>query len=617
MSSSTISGNVTLSQTLVNGYTWPVNVSGGTVSNPIVVTFGPSIVLTASNNTFVVQNNTYVVFEGSNNTVDVSGVTGFQGLFQCLSTNTNSSLTVNNLGLYGTNSTLYQRNVGAIGGFQSSGWFIQWQSTATVHNCFSTGALSVNNTGGIFGGLCSGIATFCYSTGAITGGGVGGIFGTCAGKANAINCYSTGAIRGSGAGGIFGYSTNFKAPDANVTRLIQNAINCYSTGVINTANPNQSGGIYGYIQNGGNYNAINCYSLGNITNSTTAGGIYAGADDGYPAMIAANCYSAGTMLTLANGIYGQDNGATNYWPSNNYVANGNWLDASANKLLIRSVPDLSNNNGISIGQFWTSIAPNTPFFLSSFNETPYTPYAAASYVENVSFTSLRGSTEYNQYRVIQNVGPAGSVVIDPSSGILTFSNFTDVGVDTVSVFAQNAVGGYTLSNYILVVQAGCFLEGTMIKVLMQGQEYYVPIETLKQGDVVLTQNKGARKVKYIGYYECGNGLFKLSKTDYPALFTDLVVTGGHPILVDTLSEAEKVDTLKIWPELRKNGEKYRLITKINSKALPYVGEEIMKVWDFVLENNNVHENFAIFANGQLTECMEEDYFLKSSGLKQL
>ncbi len=471
----------------------------------------------------------------------------------------------------------------------------------------------------------------CHSIGAITGQYTGGIFGANVDKCDAINCYSTGSISGLSSGGIFGYSQ----------QCIQNAIDCYSTGNINasygsTIN-NQCGGIFGYVQNSGGstghsgfYTATNCYSLGNITNSNN-GGIFAGGNTGYPLLNAINCYSYGTSgvyqsggtvivngfnnSNTVNGIFGYTNSEYSYAQSNCYVANQNWIDASANTLLLRPQSDLSNNNGVNIGQFWTSITPNTPFFLSSFNASAYSPYAAASYVGN-TFTSLPASTTYNQIRIIQNAGPAGSVTIDPSFNSLVFSGLTTVGVDTVSVFAQNAVGGYSSSKYILVIQGGCFLEGTMIKVLIHDQEYYIPIETLRPGDVVFTANKGPRKIKYIGYYQCGNGLYKLDKTDYPDLFADLVVTGGHPILVNALTEEEKAETLKVWHELRKIQNKYRLLTMVNSKALPYVGDETTKVWDFVLENNNVHENFAIFANGQLTECMEEDYFLNSSGLEQ-
>jgi hypothetical protein len=42
---STISANTTITQTILNGYTWPVTINGGTVSSPVMVKFGENLTL--------------------------------------------------------------------------------------------------------------------------------------------------------------------------------------------------------------------------------------------------------------------------------------------------------------------------------------------------------------------------------------------------------------------------------------------------------------------------------------------------------------------------------------------------------------------------------------------
>ena len=100
---------------------------------------------------------------------------------------------------------------------------------------------------------------------------------------------------------------------------------------------------------------------------------------------------------------------------------------------------------------------------------------------------------------------------------------------------------YTITS---VSDPSCFNEGTNILCLnKQFQEEYIPIETLRSGDLVKTFKHGYRKIDLIGkntlinnpskFNEC---MFKMEKTDSNGLIEDLIVTGGHSILVDDLGE---------------------------------------------------------------------------------
>jgi uncharacterized protein (TIGR02145 family) len=119
--------------------------------------------------------------------------------------------------------------------------------------------------GGIVGSYNHGMISNCYSTGAISGSNAGGIVGSNNTVSGAIqNCYSTGAISGTGAGGIAGNSN-----DAS----IQNA---YSTGTFSgTARGIANAGpipTNTYIGNG-TWNSANANlaltGLGSVWNTTT------------------------------------------------------------------------------------------------------------------------------------------------------------------------------------------------------------------------------------------------------------------------------------------------------------------------------------------------------------
>jgi glutamine amidotransferase PdxT len=46
-----------------------------------------------------------------------------------------------------------------------------------------------------------------------------------------------------------------------------------------------------------------------------------------------------------------------------------------------------------------------------------------------------------------------------------------------------------------------------------------------------------------------SSMYKMKKTNDNSLIEDLIVTGGHSILVDKLTEEETEKTLKIWENL--------------------------------------------------------------------
>jgi len=294
----TITSSVVLNQSVLDGYTWPITIQGGTIDNPVVVKITENIVLTNVANYFIIGSE-YVTFDGNNNTIIIDNVNSYPGLVQNGSfngaVNGYSNITIKNINV---SVSVLTTNLIIYGGWIGQDMFGYNATNVTIDNCHSSGPQTNNAGGGIVGRYSPATVTNCSSTGAIqtNGGGICGKFFS----GTVVNCYSTGAI-GSSAGGIMG---NFSTGTA---------INCYSTGNIGS----YAGGIMGSdagkniapvtgITTTPGATATNCYSRGNITGNY-ASGIMAQKSYG----TVTNCYSTGNITgTNARGIVGDQSSGT-------------------------------------------------------------------------------------------------------------------------------------------------------------------------------------------------------------------------------------------------------------------------------------------------------------------
>jgi hypothetical protein len=288
----TISSSVTLTQSVLNGYTWPVTINGGSSGSPLIVTLGEDVTFTNAQNYFII-NGSYVTFEGNNKTITISGISFYKGLIKngfyelvrtfdenfnmtqtINSTNGFNNLTIQNLGVLAVNS-----DVAAGQGWIGQSSFALNASNNLIINCYSNGPLR-QSSGGIIGEKSYGTVKKSYSTGAQIGGWAGGIYGSES-HGTAENCFSTAPSFGNRGGGIFGGEAS------NAT-----ATNCYSTGTINE----NCGGIFGGFTS--SCTATNCYSTGAV--GTNAGGIFGGNSS---SVTATNCY-------ISNNAWVNDNANT-------------------------------------------------------------------------------------------------------------------------------------------------------------------------------------------------------------------------------------------------------------------------------------------------------------------
>lgn len=102
-------------------------------------------------------------------------------------------------------------------------------------------------------------------------------------------------------------------------------------------------------------------------------------------------------------------------------------------------------------------------------------------------------------------------------------------------------------------------------------------------------------------------LYKYSKNKNNVLTDDLIITGGHSILVDQLSDEQIAMTKKILGNVSLIGSKYRLLSMIDQNANIYEQNGIFTVYHIALECEDPNMNHGIYANGMLVESCSRKY----------
>jgi len=94
----------------------------------------------------------------------------------------------------------------------------------------------------------------------------------------------------------------------------------------------------------------------------------------------------------------------------------------------------------------------------------------------------------------------------------------------------------------------------------------------------------------------------MCKTETNELIEDLIVVGGHSLLVDKLSEEEYFRTRSIWEIPSKIDEKYLLLAGITDKFERIEGDDVYTYYHFCVENDGDDESrYGIWASGALVE----------------
>ena len=162
--------------------------------------------------------------------------------------------------------------------------------------------------------------------------------------------------------------------------------------------------------------------------------------------------------------------------------------------------------------------------------------------------------------------------------------------------------------YYLYPTNPCFLEGTTVLCLKEGEEVFLPIESLTTGTLVKTRLNGYKRIELIASGSIQNPgsddriadrLYKCSKEAYPELTEDLYLTGHHSILVDSITEKQKQGIIQHLKRIFVTDRKYRLIACVDERAEPWASEGTYTIWHLALENIDPNMNYGIYVNGGL------------------
>jgi hypothetical protein len=157
----------------------------------------------------------------------------------------------------------------------------------------------------------------------------------------------------------------------------------------------------------------------------------------------------------------------------------------------------------------------------------------------------------------------------------------------------------------------CFNEGTKILCLNNDFfEEYRLVENLRKGDLVKSYKHGYRKIDLIGKNQMINNPDVWNKCMYKMKKSDLIVTGGHSILVDTIdSPEEEEENNKKFGEPIQIDDKKLLLASVSKDFEKLEDKNLYTYYHFVLENNgNDEERFGVWANGILTETPSKSHF---------
>jgi len=285
-----------------------------------------------------------------------------------------------------------------------------------------------------------------------------------------------------------------------------------------------------------------------------------------------------------------------------------------------------NGTEVYIGGIYTASAatPNASFMAYSYDSGDYiTPLnlditssesvsISSYYIGNIfnGFSTGIGSGNSSIIYLTTTASPTYSTVWNDSVVVpVGTGNFNAVVYD----FSSNIwiVVGNTLNTLYGTFGTACFLKGTLI---LTSENKYVEIENLKENDLIKTYKHGDKKIIKIGKSNFKNS-YNSNNRDclYKNKENNLVITGGHSILVEKLSEEEENEQEHLTSFSRNIDDLYKLLS-CNSNLFEKVepDNKLYEIYHICLENEDKDGQYGIWSNNMLAETIQinnfADYF---------
>jgi len=161
----------------------------------------------------------------------------------------------------------------------------------------------------------------------------------------------------------------------------------------------------------------------------------------------------------------------------------------------------------------------------------------------------------------------------------------------------------------------CFDESTEILCLNENlEEVYLPISKLNVNSIVKSFKHGFRRISTIYKNSLTNNIndfqscmFLMPKNDN--MTKDLIVTGGHSILVDNMTENEFIKNSEYFKNTNpKIDDKQLLLAAASDKFIVLENNNEYTFYNFCLENDSDDEaRYGVWANGVLVETPSRQF----------
>jgi hypothetical protein len=274
-----------------------------------------------------------------------------------------------------------------------------------------------------------------------------------------------------------------------------------------------------------------------------------------------------------------------------------------------------------MGQFQTfegpdlvTFSPSVPFVNQPFSVSLYTPAI------NVIPGFRTMFVEPHQYELREgNAVVSNDYSYDSATHIITFDNVRLTNPGTHTLAWVDVTDQRTLYTFDIPIPKPpnpkpiCFGEGTDILCVdpISRKPFYKKIEHLKEGDYVKTYKRGTRKVQEIVQGTMKNNpnvwhhcMYVMRKRH--GMTGDLMVTGGHSVLVDSLPAHIKKKQIPLLGGNLRIEDRYMWLASECPLFEPIQDNETYTYYHIALKHKNEpNRKYGIWANGVLTETASE------------
>jgi len=180
-----------------------------------------------------------------------------------------------------------------------------------------------------------------------------------------------------------------------------------------------------------------------------------------------------------------------------------------------------------------------------------------------------------------------------------------ISINQVDSVTKQVIKSFNVFNPLIDITIFCYCEGTQLLC----QNGYKRIEDCNNDDFVYVYPNRFRQIKK---KICSKLIYLKKNSILNQLYINeesgLIISGGHGICKDDITEKQANMLKKYWDEPKKINDKYLLLSCFDDKFRLYENEGVYNMYHLILESNDEKEKYAIDTNGILTETLSiHDY----------